>query len=457
MSGGTDRALIIDSAERIIRAPARRGLSAELGAGFIVLTLLLFWVHLDPFHDLTSVSNITASDGGSKATQIVFSALGIVGFAVLLQRGLHHLRVLLTRPLILTGLWLGVSILFSVQPGLSFRRAILLGITIMLSVAVMMAAKTPRQFANLLAGTALALVVVCFVSLLVVPDLSMHTTLDLREPEHAGSWRGFMSHKNEAGSVMVTFVLIGLFAIGAGSRRLGAALVLLSFIFLLGTNSKTALALLPMVLVLTTMTRIFTHRAIRATMLLAPIAISLVLSVGTLYIPAAKSLLASLMSDVSFTGRTDIWTFAFEHIQRRPFTGWGYGAFWKTDATLYGSEAESWVNQADQAHNGYVEIVLVMGWPGLVFFLLLAIWQPLRDFQKTTATGVVDPTTMLFLRLWLFTLMLGVTESVFLDGNNSQFFFFMMSIFGLRLLVAHGLAGEVRGPAGRGAGAPPPS
>ena len=36
------------------------------------------------------------------------------------------------------------------------------------------------------------------------------------------------------------------------------------------------------------------------------------------------------MSDTTFTGRNEIWAFALNHIGQRPFTGFGFQAFWGT-------------------------------------------------------------------------------------------------------------------------------
>ena len=42
----------------------------------------------------------------------------------------------------------------------------------------------------------------------------------------------------------------------------------------------------------------------------------------------AMSLFVLLPLDTSFTGRTDIWTFAVQALQLRPWTGYGFAAFW---------------------------------------------------------------------------------------------------------------------------------
>ena len=44
------------------------------------------------------------------------------------------------------------------------------------------------------------------------------------------------------------------------------------------------------------------------------------LSVGSVYFEPVHNLLDLIMPDPSFTGRTDIWQFALEHVAQRPVT-----------------------------------------------------------------------------------------------------------------------------------------
>lgn len=408
---------------------------------FVVVTLLLVWIRLDPFHDLTSVSNIEAQDGGSLATQAAFSLLGVVVAALLYRLGPGSLRALATAPLVLTAGWVMVSVVLSVSPMVSLRRVILLAIAVLAAAAIMLAARSVRNFADLLAGTALAVLVVSYLSLALVPDLAMHTALDLREPEHAGAWRGPFSHKNEAGAAMAVFVFIGAFAWQVGRRALGATVAVLAAVFLVFTASKTAIALTPFVLLATALCRVVRGTCGRALILLGPLTLLLTVSLGSLFFPPVKEIVSGFLPDVSFTGRAEIWDFTVEHIWAKPVTGWGYGAFWKTEATLYGgSEQLTWVNQADQAHNGYLDTALFMGLPGLALTCLVFVILPFRDLDRATGRAPPDATAMFFARLWLFGTATAAFESVFYEANSSVFFMFAMAVLGLRYLAAHGAA-----------------
>jgi hypothetical protein len=70
------------------------------------------------------------------------------------------------------------------------------------------------------------------------------------------------------------------------------------------------------------------------------------------------------------------------------------------------------------------------------------VLAPLSDLQaqrRSEAGPALDPLRLLFLRIWLFGLMVGVFESVFYQATNALFFLVALSVFGLRF----GAAGQV--------------
>ena len=89
----------------------------------------------------------------------------------------------------------------------------------------------------------------CYLGVLLAPALTIHQTSDLAEPELAGDWRGVFSHKNEASVAMVLFVFIGMFVARVRSLVLGGLIVVSALVFLLLTQSKTAIAMLPITLI----------------------------------------------------------------------------------------------------------------------------------------------------------------------------------------------------------------
>ena len=121
-----------------------------------------------------------------------------------------------------------------------------------------------------------------------------------------------------------------------------------------------------------------------------------------------------LYGDSSLTGRTVIWDFANYEIARRPLLGWGYQSFW-----LVGPDAPSvvdapgWVKMMPNAHNGYYDTTLEMGYVGyylLVIFILATLHAVGRVIYRDAARA------WLLLSLALYIICFNYFESLWMRG-----------------------------------------
>lgn len=415
--------------------------------GTMVLILLVVLVGPSPFQDRTGSYLIESGAGGNLLNQILFLTIGAAAGLVFLSRGLATLRPLATLPALTTLAWFCLTTVTSVDPATSVRRLVSLLIMMAAAAAMLVLARSPRQFAATLGGTALGIVAVSYLGLVLVPDLSIHTALDLSEPEHAGSWRGLYDHKNGAGSIMALFVFVGLFCRRVGYPVLGTILALASIVFLGFTFAKSSTALVPAVLVLTWLCTLSASVWWRAALVVVPLALLLAGTVGTVLAPPIADLVAGILKDTSFTGRTEIWQFAIDNIAKRPLTGYGYGAFWESVFYGGGGDGASWVNAIKSAHNGYLSVTLDIGLPGLALTIWWYVLGPLGDLQRHPGGGKVSPLALLFLRTWLFVLLLTVFETALYVPTNGLSFFIAMAVFGLRYLARYPVFGEETGSA----------
>lgn len=414
--------------------------------GTMVLILLVVLVGPTPFQDRTGSYLIESGAGGNLLNQILFLTIGAAAGFVFLFRGWATLRALATLPALTTLAWFCITTAISVEPATSARRLLSLVIMMAAAAAMLVLARNPRQFAVTLGGTALGIVAVSYLGLVLVPDLSIHTALDLSEPEHAGSWRGLYDHKNGAGSIMALFVFIGLFCRRVGYPILGTILALAALVFLAFTFAKSSTALMPAVLVLAWLCALSASAWWRAILVVGPLALLLAGTVGTVLFPPVADLVAAVLKDTSFTGRTEIWQFAIDNIAKRPLTGYGYGAFWESVFYGGGGDGASWVNAIKSAHNGYLSVALDIGLPGLALTVWWYLFGPLRDLQRHPGGGDIAPLALLFLRIWLFVLLLTVFETALYVPTNGLSFFIAMAVFGLRFLAHHPVVGEGQGP-----------
>lgn len=420
------------------QAARRADLPDAVRVGTMGLILLFVLIGADPFYDGTAAENAASRAGGNLLNQVLFLAMGAIAAVVLAWRGREALRPLATLPILATLGWICVSTALSIEPAVSARRLISLVIMFSGVVSVLVLARDARQFADVFGTCVLVVLLLCYLGVALVPERAMHTALDLIEPEHAGSWRGLYAHKNGAGAAMGLFVIVGLFWAGMGRRVLGTLVAVLAGVFLAFTNAKTSLVMTPLVLGLTWACTLSASRPWRRLVLLGPLALLLVATVGSVMSPAIGSVIASLTSDPTYTGRTEIWAFALDNIAKRPLTGFGYGAFWESVFYGGGGDATTWVNRATDSHNGYLNTALESGLPGLGLTVWWLVLAPLSDLesrqsrQSARAAAAIDPLSLLFLRIWLFTLLVAVFESVFYQATNALFFLLAVAVLGLR-------------------------
>jgi len=439
------------SADAAIGIPAdgrQRGLAGrDVPDGVRVLlngaVFVLLWNHLW-LKDLSDRSILAASEDGSLLTQVLFLAAGTAMALAIRRIGLRHLQPLMTRPLVLCAVWLGLTTLLSIEPSLSLRRLALFGIAATLSAGVLIVARSPRQLALSLAGAALVIVLSSYLAVAFVPSLAIHSAFDVNsDPSHPGLWRGIFPQKNEAGAAMVILVIVGLYVATAANRLLGWAIVLLAAGFLLASGSKTAILLLPVILGVTGLCQVLTGGFARGLLLLGPVVGFSLISIGSVLVPPIQEAVGSLLTDATFTGRSEIWQFAIDNILIRPWRGWGIGAFWMTERTMYaGSEELTWVNTVDHAHNAYLDTALIGGLPFLALTVAAFVLAPVRDLQRVAGGARLDAETMLFLRLWFLGLVSASFETVLWNGNNATCCMFMMAVFGLRLRTRYAIKAE---------------
>jgi O-antigen ligase len=407
-----------------------------------VLIFLLVWVSVSPFPDMSDPALLQASEAGSRLNQFAYLSLAAVLLAWLLAAGAGHARPVLSRIGLATLAWFMLTILWSLNPGLSARRLALALVLVVFAAITPLLPRSVRRFADLLGGTVLIVLIISYAGLVLAPELAIHQVSDIREPEHAGLWRGLFGHKNSAGPAMVIFSFIGLFIARSRNLMLGSTILLLATVFLLFSFSKTALGLFPFVLILSSLALAARSFWWRTTIVIGPVLVLNLLALGSLISPALAALVDAVLPDASFTGRADIWRFAIENLLQRPFTGYGFAAFWMTEEVMYGAtEAVTggWAHTSVSGHNGYLDIALTTGLPGLALTLFWIVFAPLRDLQRGTGSGDARLLSLLFLRLWMFGLYAACFESILFSHPGPVWFTTLIAVFGLRYLGCRSL------------------
>jgi O-antigen ligase len=408
------------------------GSDRQLRNMLFVATFLLIWLTASPFPDLSDPKLLEPAGEGNLIGQILAILLSASLLAFVFVKKTRIVLTALTPILVVTFLWFACSAVFSPHSALAARRLVLAALTIFQAATLLLLPLDRDHFSRLLALCALTVLVVCFAGVVLLPELSIHQATDLAEPELAGHWRGFFSHKNGAGAGMAVLIFIGIFVIRTFSPGLGALIVALAAFFLVFTESKSPIRLLPLVLVVSVvLTRLRNPAAKFAVAIAMPLVIA-VLTIGSVLFGPIQALVGRLLSDPTFTGREEIWRFAIDHIAERPVVGFGFQAFWGTsDLVSAWTYLESWGYRASDAHNGFLNIAVMTGLVGLAISMIWIFVQPLTDHIRTPPDRSDPALTLLFLQIWLFGLCVSGFESELFNGGSMIWFMMVVSIIGL--------------------------
>lgn len=415
---------------------------APAGALLFIAIFLFALLTLAPYPTL-------AVEGGRSLAldQLMTLLLAVCALIYAVRMGASAL-ILQPRTIItLTFFWLLVTSLGAPEVVTASRR-LLVAFLVCLSASLLLILPRSREnFTALLAICVATVLAMSYFGVFVIPGRAVHQASDIVEPALAGDWRGVFEHKNIAASAMVILVFMSLYISARFSRLLGWALAILALVFLIKTNGKSALGLLPLALVLGWL-------IIRAPRLGSVILITLlvslnILTVGSALSPAIFQFIAGLGIDATFTSRTDVWKLALNGIAQHPWTGHGFHSFWQVD-TLQQSEAaaETWAVTAAHAHNAYIDVMLDGGVPALLLTLIWLVFSPIRDLslaqkkqpgQKQGACrknedGQGDwQISLLFVRIWVFALIQACFESNFYMTRGLMWFALLVAVFGLNL------------------------
>jgi O-antigen ligase len=404
------------------------------GATFVG-TLVVTWISLRPFQDLGEARLGDASTGKEALTYALFGGLAMLTLILAMRDNLRGLASLLTPPFVLFGSWLCLTVVLSLDPGTSIRRFTLTAFVIMVAAAMMLLPKSQNELMRWFSIAALVLLAACYLGILLAPELSIHLATDAQEPALAGNWRGVFGHKNVAAAIMAMLLFLGIYIVRSGAWLSGAAIIGLASLFLLYSAGKSALTLCFAVLLLTSATSFVRSFWLRAVMLLTPLVLLNLLSVGTVMFDGLAEIAKLLPLDSTFTGRTDIWTFAVQALQQRLPIGYGFSSFWGSSSIQNLPEGKEWAAFASHSHNGYLDTALGIGLPGLALLIMVLVTEPLRNFHRADLGGNNGPLAMALLRIWLFGLYLSSMESFFLDRADPLWFTFLLAIFGLHYLA----------------------
>jgi O-antigen ligase len=339
-------------------------------------------------------------------------------------RGKNTLQTLLRGKFLLILIALvPLSVLWSDFPDITMRRSIAFIETCAFSLYLASRYSLKEQL-KLLAWAVGIAIILSFIYTIILPEHAIETGI------HTGSWRGPFVQKN----ILARLVVLGclIFILIKPQKRIYRYLLISAFglsitlVFL--ANSKTALAILIILLLLIPFYQVFRWQDTIA----IPFFLSIFLLASCLtvwLVSSADEILTVAGKDITLSGRTIIWSAVIDKIQERIWLGYGYEGFWQgiQGASEYIAKVFGTTYAPPHSHNGFLELALAFGLLGTVFFFFTFIGTTRRALIAARYTKDLEGLwPLMYLSFLLFYNLL---ESTLLKHNSIFWIIYVALVF----------------------------
>jgi O-antigen ligase len=351
-----------------------------LWAGLVLVLMLLYlMIGQSPYKHEVELDPLTGAAASSPVNRAIWLALLGLSIPIIWLRRVAMLdQVKRLWPLLLLFAWFGLTTRWAIDPGASNKRFVLYVINLLVCMALAAGLRDARRMHAALATACAIIILIDLFSWIAMPARSM-SVLGLA---------AIHNHKNTLGSVMLLSALViipyALFLPRLAARLFWSALLIGCVALLVGSKSKTSLAIVAASAAVVPVLLICLR--LRSGALRALAAISALAMLGAAFGYLAWCYASGLdpfhaLREVTFTQRTDVWRFALGEFAKRPFKGVGFASFWDVDPMIQPSlQTGEWFAQpnsyTNEAHNGYIDLLVTTGVLGLVgALILLARWM----------------------------------------------------------------------------------
>lgn len=387
-------------------------------AYLLIAFLLLFMQDvITPKFDAVNLIELDLADetarlsSGSIINQLVWPVTFILGFLFLIFtdvkiNDMHYSRIKVdVAILVMICVYLVLGAVLSNYPSLSLKRSLFFMISL---AAIGMIILSQQEEFDIWNVYFLAFIPVVFLDVI---SVVLYNGLDLE-----GNLRGIHGQKNITGMIYSIFAIYFYNLLYLSKTRIVKVMFIISLVLLFFTVSKTSIAM--------TLIFIFLHRYLGHQFLIKLIA-------GILLFSVVATVLYTLsffdVDPLFITGRGEIWDFVRSYLQNDLFMGVGYGAFWGVgDSAFNVRYGEGYIALINQAHNGYLDVILAGGFILLLLstifiFRYLALNQMLSNYKYN-----------IFCTYIVFFLVFGnLTESTIFYPQRFLWIIFIVSYFTL--------------------------
>jgi O-antigen ligase len=298
--------------------------------------------------------------------------------------------------------WLGLSYLWSVNPSFTLYLIRFELIPLVL-LALVVGAMRPAQVIRTLVAIFVVLGLWSLAVSVVLPSARSVTRGDL--VQQIGI-RGTFDHKNLLG----VFLVVGLCVLVPFLRGPRRPVILALFIVgILATRSATvAGGLLAVAFVWFWRSAIEQQRTRRQRQALAAMSVGSAIAAPLVILGLLPTILGLYDKDITFSGRTHVWSQSFDLISAQPLHGYGWGGVWSDPTSALTTELHRHIGfAAAHAHNAWVELLLSGGAVAFALGVLVfaqALYVSVRCLRRPDAVrygewGLMTVVALLFMGL----------------------------------------------------------
>jgi exopolysaccharide production protein ExoQ len=366
---------------------------------------------------------------GSPIDRAVYTGLLAIGIVVLLGRTTRVWEILRANKLILFCLfYFAVSLLWSEYPGVAFKRWTKAVGDLVMILVILTDREPLMAIKRLLSRLSFVLIPVSILFIKYYPQLGMGYSAWTG----GAIYMGVTTNKNTLGVVCLCFGLGALWRFLAASKGLevtgrtrhliahGVILAMVMYLFrLMDSMTSFSSFLMALVLVLATSYRPVIRRPAVVHILVASM---LAVSGSVAFLGVSPSALQAMGRNPTLTERTDLWATLLS-VVRDPWFGTGFESFW-----LGSRLDEIWRRssfQANEAHNGYLEVFLNLGWVGIALLAAVIVVAYPRVFAAWRKN---DPRGVFCLTYFFVGLVYNFTEAAFFQIQSLAWPFFLLAI-----------------------------
>lgn len=298
---------------------------------------------------------------------IVDTLLNAVSYAILFYLMLRHWKgfFFVGSKGVLQLLLLGVilfSVLWSADVGssLTYLRGLIRIYLLAIYLAMRYTIREQMRFIAIALGTSAILSII----FPLIPGFGgIHVA-----PELAGMWSGIFGHKNEMGYMMAWSAGVCMhLALSMNRYQWLLWLVFgISVCLITLSRSTTSLTILLAMTLLLPFYRSLKKTNYKLQVVMVASAIISLVTISVLIVNNIDSLVGASGKDLTLSGRTDLWDFIFAKIFERPWFGYGFYGFWDSEVAASLRRQHPW---ASNAHNGFLEMILELGFVGFSLFI----------------------------------------------------------------------------------------